>query len=752
MIACVMSSSDLNPRQREAVNHLEGPLLVLAGPGSGKTRVIAHRIARMIEAGIAPGQILAITFTNKAAGEMASRVSALVPGRNVWVSTFHKLCARLLRRDAAVVGLQPNFTIFDTADQAHLVKEVLADLDADVKHYKPAAILHRISQAKYHLQSPEAFAQSAQERLGDRLDQLVARVYPAYQTLLLKANAVDFDDLLMHVCRLLLENEEIRAELDHRYRYVLVDEYQDTNLPQYHIVRALSHDYPNLCATGDPDQSIYGWRGAEIGNILRFEQDFPDAHVVRLEQNYRSTPEILQAADSLIAHNVRRKHKSLFTENPSGAPVESLCFQTHTEEASEVALTIYSLADQEQRPWSDFAVVYRVNALSRELERALTRLRIPYQVAAGVAFYERAEIKDLLAYLRLIHNPSDRAAFFRVVNTPPRGIGKSTVGKLADWADRHDITLLAAARRAREFPGLSPRAVAALKRFADLVEEFAGACYGGVAPLLAAVLDRTKYGAEWEGSTIETDVQRSANVDELQTAARQYDESHSDDPTLGGFLEETALVADVDALDDTAGKVTLMTLHAAKGLEFQVVFVIGVEDGLLPHERSIREGSLNEIEEERRLLFVGMTRAEQRLILTRAMIRTMHGKDFPSAPSRFLHELQLPGSAALIREESFAEDRPRRAASQSAGLNFGAGTGRPLLMTGADLLNGTTTAIEIPQTFAVGMTVRHPQLGTGAVIEAQGIGKWRTVTVKFTDGEQVSFVVHKCPLQPVAAG
>ncbi len=754
MISRAMSA-DLNPSQWEAVNHLEGPLLVLAGPGSGKTRVISGRIARLIEAGVAPGQILAITFTNKAAGEMASRVASLLPGRNVWVSTFHRLCARLLRRDAEAVGLKPNFTILDTADQGQFVRGILADLNADPTHFKPGRILHRISQAKYHLQTPERFAQAAQERHGDQLDRLVGQVYAEYEKMLLKANAVDFDDLLMHVCRLLCENEEIRAELDRRYRYVLVDEYQDTNLPQYQIVRALSHDYPNLCATGDPDQSIYGWRGAEIGNILRFEHDFPNARIVRLEQNYRSTKAILRAADSLISHNVRRKAKTLFTENDEGAPIEKLCFNDHREEADGVVQALLLVADQEQRPWSDFAIFYRINALSRELERALARHRIPHQVAAGVAFFERAEVKDLLAYLRLIYNPADRAAFLRVVNTPARGVGKATAAKLAGWADQRGMTLLDAARHAAEFPGLSPRGTNALRRFAALIDDLSQGAHAGVSELLSAVLDRTNYGAEWRGSTLETEVQRAANVDELLNACRQYDELHADDPTLAGFLEETALVADVDAIDERAGKVTLMTLHAAKGLEFPVVFIVAVEDGILPHDRATREGLSSEIEEERRLLFVGVTRAEERLFLTRAMIRTMHGKDFPSPPSRFLHEMQLPSDRLVVPEPvSPIIEVPHGYHVSSVPPPRGAPRrpGGPFLTTGADLLNGSKNPVEFPISFSVGMTVRHPQLGQGKVVAAQGTGKWRTVTVEFKAGEPVSFVVHKCPLQPIGAG
>jgi DNA helicase-2/ATP-dependent DNA helicase PcrA len=395
--------------------------------------------------------------------------------------------------------------------------------------------------------------------------------------------------------------------------------------------------------------------------------------------------------------------------------------------------------------------------LSREVERALTRLRIPYQVAAGVSFYERAEIKDLLAYLRLTHNPADRAAFLRVVNTPVRGIGKQTVGKLADWADRSGITLLEASRRGAEFPGLTARAVLALRRFSELMQEFSSTCYGSVSDLLTAILERTNYGAEFKDSTLETDVQRAANVDELRTAAHQYDEEHGDDPSLEGFLEETALVSDVDSLDSTSGQVTLMTLHAAKGLEFPVVHIVAVEEGLLPHDRAVRDGSLNELEEERRLLFVGMTRAEERLYLTRASIRTLHGKDIPSPPSRFLTEMKLArqsSSFTALAVPSWRHEEPaERETGEPTKPHFPAGVAKAgLLTTGADLLKGTHTPVEFPFSFEVGMKVRHPQLGPGKVIEAEGAGKWRTVKVAFQSGEPISFVVHKCPLQPVAIG
>jgi DNA helicase II / ATP-dependent DNA helicase PcrA len=778
-----LKPADLTIPQWDAVDHYLGPLLVLAGPGSGKTRVITRRIARLVERGVPPWQILAITFTNKAANEMAARVEKLLPGTRVWVSTFHRLCDNLLRRHAAAVGLQPNFTILDTTDQTQLLRDVLTELDVDSKHFPPGRLLHRIGQAKNRMLTAEQFLQES-EQSGGMHDQLVARVYTKYEAALLKSNAVDFDDLLLHVCRLLAENEEVRSALDQRYQFVLVDEYQDTNLAQYQIVNALSRDYPNLCATGDPDQSIYGWRGAEIGNILRFEHDYSDAKVVRLEQNYRSTQSILAAADQLIAHNVRRKAKRLFTENDVGTPPELLACLDQSHEADCIAQTISHLAREEQRDWSDFAIFYRINALSRGIELALSRLRIPYQVAAGVAFYERAEIKDVLAYLRLIHNPSDQTAFTRVVNSPTRGIGKTTVGKLAGWAAREGISLLDTARRAHEFPGLTKKPVAALRRFAALIDELSRETFPNVTSLIDAVLLRTGYLEQFSDSKSESDMQRKANVEELKTAAKQYDELHADGPTLEGFLETTSLVADLDSLDDRAGAVTLMTLHAAKGLEFPVVFIAAVEQGLLPHERALRDGSRNEVEEERRLLFVGVTRAEERLFLTQTQVRAFRGNVMPTVPSDFLREMELKRtSAAYIDSDiglpppfraddeqtddsQFEDDaEPSRPADRSATESSnGTGSDRspqtrvvhraqagnlPKITTAAQLLSGAGAIADQPLPFAVGMSVRHPQLGVGTVVEAQGAGIWGTVTVEFDEGSSRSFVIHKCPLQPV---
>jgi len=773
----VAAPTDLTPSQQMAVDHLDGPLLVLAGPGSGKTRVITRRIARMVEKGVDPREILAITFTNKAAGEMASRVGALLPGRRVWVSTFHRFCARLLRDRAEGVGLKPNFTILDAADQRQMIRDVMGDLDLDAVHFPPARIAERISRAKNDLQTAEQFVRFFEDRVGDHLQAAVARVYPEYQKKLLKSNAVDFDDLLLHVVTLLEENPELRARYDEQFRYILVDEYQDTNLAQYRIVVALSQDHPHLCATGDPDQSIYGWRGARIDNILRFEADFPQASVVRLEQNFRSTKSILRAADALISHNVHRKSKALLTENSEGEPVELIFCADGIQEAEFIVDEIRRQVDSGRRAWSDFAVFYRVNALSREIERGLARARVPYQVAAGVAFYERAEIKDMLAYLRLIQNPDDEAAFRRVVNVPARGVGKTTQQRLLALAATNRMNLVEAAAVASQHPQITRRAAAALEKFAGLIQELALRHAGSVEALLRDVVTRSGYGDLLQRSGTEQDLERLANVEELITAARQFDETFGSDATLEGFLEAASLVSDVDALSDTEGQVTLMTLHAAKGLEFPVVFVVAVEENIIPHERSIRADDPRELEEERRLLFVGMTRAREQLFLTYTQLRDFRGRRLFSIPSGFLQETEF-----VSRELPPEHDRGKRAAddaddeasdpeptdfSQEGEIVSAAedsarrrpkrtseAAKRLKIMTGADLLADreadAAAAPPLPLGFAVGMEVRHPRYGLGTVVNIGGFAKRRTVTVDFRDaGHCETFIASKCPLQPV---
>ncbi|WP_437203297.1 ATP-dependent helicase [Planctomicrobium sp. SH664] len=759
---------DLTPPQRAAVEHLEGPLLILAGPGSGKTRVVTRRIANLLAHGVRQHQILAITFTNKAAGEMAERVGSLVPNSRVWISTFHRFCARLLRQYGEVVGLKSNFSILDTGDQRQALRRVLVDLDYDPAHFAPDKIAWRISNAKNDLITPELYHERFEASVADHLQAVVRRVYPAYQKWLLDSNAVDFDDLLMHAALLLADNPDLREQLDSRYRYVLVDEYQDTNLAQYQIVAALSQTYQNLCVTGDPDQSIYGWRGARIENILRFERDYPQASTIRLEQNFRSTQAILRAADSLIINNRQRKHKELHTDKHEGTPVQLLRFQDSYAEAEGIALQIRQLMNQHQLNWNDFAIFYRVNSLSRQLELAFTRNRIPYQVAAGVAFYDRAEIKDLLAYLRLIENPADESAFLRIVNKPLRGLGKTSQDRLLNWARQQGSTLLEAAAKADKVPKLSKKAVVMFKLFAKMFEELSLAGAGSVADLLTDTVRKSRYTAAWEGLDNEEAREHLANVEELVASARLYDSAAGEERSLQGFLEQTALVSDLDRLDDESGRVTLMTLHAAKGLEFPAAFIVGVEDGLIPHERSQRDESGRECEEERRLLFVGITRAREHLFLTESRIRSMHGRTMPTIMSPFLRELDIEQVEVAMRGDEFAggwgptvtpaspavstspETGSSVAAAEEAPFVHPMNVRKPLLTTGASLLSGQGVSVQLPVGFSIGQQVRHPRYGRGTVQEVSGFGKLRTVTVKFPDQDRIeTFVAAQAPLQPI---
>lgn len=750
---------DLNAAQRAVVEHFEGPLLVLAGPGSGKTRVITRRIARLIERGVPASQIIAITFTNKASNEMARRVADLLPGEKVWVSTFHKLCALLLRKYARAAGLQPNFTILDSTDQRQLLRRVLSNLSEEGHKVAPAEIAQRISEAKSQLLTAELYAEKAKTAGADYLTRIVVEAYQGYEHALLRSNAVDFDDLLAHVCRLLDDSPEIRATLDERFKFILVDEYQDTNTAQYRILRAMSQEHPHVCATGDPDQSIYRWRGADLNNILRFERDYPNSKVLRLEQNYRSTKGILRAADTLIGHNLRRKAKSLFTENAEGHPVELLNFIDQSDEAEGIARLIADLARRENRPWTDFAVTYRVNALSRTLELAFLRHGIPYQVAAGVAFFERTEVKDVLAYLRLIHNPRDTAAFERVVNVPVRGVGERSLRKLLDWGLREGVSPLDAAAKVHQIAGLSKKAAVGLRRFADVMHDLTTRAFTGIHELLRSVLDRTAYREALRDGSAEDQQQRVANVEELLTAAEQYDLQHADDVSLEGFLEAASLASEVDSVDESKGLVTLMTLHSAKGLEYPVVFVMAVEQNILPHERAMKDVTADELEEERRLLFVGMTRARERLHLTQTVRRAFRGRNNSTIPSVFLENLGPQLQSRQWHDGEWVEGPPFSEApttfssgpdpaveSHKQRLRDLTATGKkPLLTTGAALLNGESTPA-----FAAGMLVRHPKYGQGVILATSGTGKHQTLTVKFEQGEiPLQFRADKAPLNPI---
>jgi len=636
-----LSLHTLNPSQRLAATHVEGPLLVLAGPGSGKTRVVTHRIAHLISAGVPAEQIVALSFTNKAADEMRRRVAELVGPQPVEMGTFHRFAARLLRRNARLVGLTSDYSILDPDDAASVLKRAAKKLGLSLTHTPIDRVAGVISRAKNDLVTPESF----EPRWGRPVDDVARRVWPVYQQMMLEANSVDFDDLLMHVARMLMDNVDLRRMLDSRHRWILVDEYQDTNAVQYCIVRGLSIDHPNLAVTGDPDQAIYGWRGASIRNILEFERDYPTAKVVTLEHNYRSTSNILGTADRLIAHNSRRKPKRLITDAPPGSPVRIVLDASSHDEADRIADEIAGALAGGARSPRDFAILFRTNALSRSLEVALRSRGVPHQLVRGLEFFKRREIRDVVAWLRLLKNPRDDEAFLRVVNVPPRGIGKQSLDRLLSWAGDHRASLLESAAEAPRIPGISKRSATALVQFARLhgeLAEQAGAPTGGVAALLNAVLEKTGYRRMLdEDGGDEGGEDRLANVEELVTAARQCDESFQPavpgDDALGAFLETTALVADTDVWDAEDNRVSLMTLHAAKGLEFPVVYLVAMEDGILPHERSLDHP--DQMEEERRLVFVGITRGREEVHTSAARIRDYRGTRRISAPSLFLTEM-----------------------------------------------------------------------------------------------------------------
>jgi len=644
----------LNESQQQAVRFTEGPLLVLAGPGSGKTRVVTHRIAALLHQGVYPSQIAALTFTNKAAEEMKKRLASLAPEKYVWIGTFHKFCAYLLRKYIGLAGLQENFTIYDT-DESLAILKTLAQRQSLPAGITPQKVAHSISWAKNNFVLPDEY----EARRGSLLSSAVHEFYPLYQEELRRANAVDFDDLLLHVATMLKNNPEVRAILDNRFRYILVDEYQDTNLVQYTIARALSIDHRNLSVTGDPDQSIYGWRGANIKNILDFEKDFSDTTVIRLEQNYRSTPQILAVADALIAHNIHRKEKKLVTENPPGAPVRLVRCSDQKEEAESIAKEIAEELKSGNRKPNDYAICYRMNALSRNFEHALRSQKIPFQLIRGVEFFNRKEVKDVLAYLRVIYNPADTVSLSRIINEPPRGIGKTSMQKISARAAEHGVPTMEVMRNIAPFPGImakTKKAVTTFVQMMDRLTELSAQEYP-VASLIEAVLRDSGYRQQFMQSKSEDDLDRLANIEELLTVAHEFDQRETEPSTdsliaqsaLEEFLEQAALVSDVDALDQETDRVSLMTMHAAKGLEFPVVYIVAIEDGILPHERS-RDDAM-QLEEERRLFFVGITRAEKELRLSRADRRDFRGSFGMSAIcSRFLFE--LPGSGCLAKYES----------------------------------------------------------------------------------------------------
>jgi DNA helicase-2/ATP-dependent DNA helicase PcrA len=634
--------ADLNPPQREAVVHGEGPLLVLAGAGSGKTRVLTHRIAYLLATGAArPGEILAITFTNKAAAEMRERVEKLVgrSARAMWVTTFHSSCARMLRVDAERLGYSRGFTIYDQADSLRMLKRCLSELGVDPKRYPPRAIHSKISGAKNQLIDAAAYA----ETQGSLFEEVVAEAFPLYEKRMLEANAMDFDDLLVRTVNALELFEDVRDRWRRRFRHVLVDEYQDTNHAQYRLLQLLASEHGNLMVVGDDDQSVYGFRHADIRNILDFEQDFPQAEAIKLEQNYRSTQTILSAANAVVANNRERRPKELWTEIEGGEPLQLSELTDEHEEARWVAAEIERLGEEHGVARSDVAVFYRTNAMSRVLEDTLVRFELPYQVIGGTKFYDRAEIKDAVAYLNLLVNPADQVSFSRIVNSPRRGIGNTSQGRLAAYANTAGLTIWEVMERAEDVPGLSAAAIKAVSRFYETMEGLrARVDSAPVAAVLESVLNESGYlEALAAERTVEAEG-RAENLEELVGVAAEFDrerevEGDSETPPLEEFLQQISLYSDQDSLEDgEKQQVTLMTLHNAKGLEYDTVFVVGCEDGAFPHMRALEEGGE---EEERRLCYVAITRARRRLYMTWARERRLFGRAEHNLPSRFIDEL-----------------------------------------------------------------------------------------------------------------
>jgi DNA helicase II / ATP-dependent DNA helicase PcrA len=716
----------LNPPQREAVMHGEGPLLILAGAGSGKTRVLTHRVAYLVRTGRArPGEILAITFTNKAAQEMRERVELLLghSTRAMWVMTFHSACARMLRAEAPRLGYTRQFTIYDQADSRRLVKQCIDELGVDPKRFTPAALHHQISDAKNKLRDAQAY----RELVGSFFEQTVADVFELYEQGLHRMNAMDFDDLLVRTVNVLELFPEVRARYGATFRHVLVDEYQDTNHAQYRLLQLLAGEgHRNLAVVGDDDQSVYGFRGADIRNILDFRDDFPDAKVVRLEQNYRSTQTILDAANAVIAHNRGRMGKSLWTDLGRGDPIKVRELDDEHAEARFVVGELERLVD-EGVSRSEIAVFYRTNAQSRVLEDTLVRREIGYQVVGGTKFYERAEVKDAIAYLTILANPQDVVSFTRVANSPKRGIGQTSLSRVVAHAEAMGVPIWEAAAQPAAVPGLGTAAVRALERFMATMEALRARAQDGVpvGDLLEALLDETGYVQALEAErTIEAQG-RLENLQELVEVAREFDHgAQESEDTLDVFLQQVALVADADTRRDDAGLVTLMTLHNAKGLEYPIVFMIGCEEGVFPHSRSIDEGSL---EEERRLCYVGITRAQRDLYLTYARRRNVFGSQSFGLPSRFLAELPPD----LIDREGSAAGSP--------GGGAGAGSFRPRATTWA------ASRSEAPgAALRLGDDVVHAAFGEGVVtgVEPGGI-----VVVRFAgDGSERKLMAEYAPL------
>jgi DNA helicase-2/ATP-dependent DNA helicase PcrA len=702
--------AQLNPTQKEAAEAITGPVLILAGPGSGKTRVITHRIAYLIKVcGTSPRHILAVTFTNKAAREMETRLNHLAGGsvKELTLGTFHAICARILRREGRAIGVDPGFVIYDQDDQLSLLKRAMKGIDLDPKQYPPATILSKISAAKSQMLTPQDYIQRAS---SDFKKKVVSPAYERYDQMLGQSNALDFDDLLLKAVQLFGSQPDILARYQERYRHIMVDEFQDTNLVQYELVKKLAHKHRNICVVGDPDQSIYSWRSADLRNILNFEKDYPEARVVLLEQSYRSTKTILETAAGIISTNEQRKPIALWTDNKPGEPVTVMEAYNEQEEGQVVVNEIEKLVERGEASLSDCAIMYRTNAQSRALEEALLRYGTPYKLVAGTRFYERREVKDVIAYLRLMQNPQDSVSLLRIINVPQRGIGQRTLSQLAGWSNSRGLSqyealrLLASSEHGDELP-FNARATRALTGFLRMMEGFiARSRQLNPAQLIELVTTGSGY-REYIMNAPDGE-ERWGNILELITVARQYSDLPPGDG-LTAFLEGVALVSDVDSLDEAVAAVTLITLHQAKGLEFPVVFIVGMEEGILPHIRSFDDPS--QMEEERRLCYVGVTRAKHRLYLVRAFRRSLMGGVTVNSPSRFLDD--IPGH--LVSGADLRQGEESQLAARAYSWD-----------------EAPAPATDLPELKA-GDRVRHSQFGKGMVVSCQPVNDDNEVVIAF---------------------
>lgn len=720
----------MNPRQAEAVQLTEGPLLIMAGAGSGKTRVLTHRIAYLIEEkGVNPWNILAITFTNKAAKEMKERVINLMEagGEDVWISTFHSMCVRILRRDVDHIGYSKNFTIIDSSEQLTLMKRVVKEQNIDPKKYDPRSILGAISNAKNELLTVAAYS----ARQGSLFEDIVARCYDLYQKELRRNQCLDFDDLIMLTIRLFQDNPEILQYYQRKFHYIHVDEYQDTNHAQYTLVNLLAAGFRNLCVVGDADQSIYGWRGADMQNILDFEKDYPDAQTILLEQNYRSTKNILSAANQVIGHNQNRKEKKLWTENDQGDKITYYRGDSERDEGRFIVSEIQRLQREQQRKYGDFAVLYRTNAQSRVVEETFLKANIPYKMVGGHKFYDRKEIKDILAYLQVIANPADSLSLLRIINVPKRGVGAGSIEKLQSFAALHDFSLLEAGQNVA-LSSLKGKAATEIEKLAQSLADFNQMIpYLSVTELTREVLEKTGYEDELKRQNNLESQNRLENLEEFLSVTMEFDKTYEAQPEeeqeapedkLTIFLNDLALLSDVDSYEEEASEVTLMTLHAAKGLEFPVVFLVGMEEGVFPLSRAMMEEA--ELEEERRLAYVGITRAEEVLYLTNALSRTLYGKTQYNRPSRFVSEIE---SELLQGKGNGAPGEKKAPAATFAPKVFKPQYKQPVT-TGVPGKKETSAA---GVTWKVGDKVEHKKWGQGTVVRVGGSQKDLELDVAF---------------------